>query len=240
MATSNQIFPDISKEARNVDRVAITPGYDRLEMNGAIQAAAAAMRAATPPLTSGSVAVAACMFLAVSFAEEIGCKDFDKKLAVKLRRVADLLDHQKNVGSILEWFAQAVPVPTDKTRSVQIGVHYEEITEMMYALCEMPVLRDKMRELADMYKQHLGGADSTPVDHKELLDSLCDQIVTATGVGYMFGFDMDGALAEVNRSNWSKFVDGKAVFDANGKIAKGPGYFKPDLSKYVAKGDSQA
>ena len=240
MTTSNQIFPDISEETRNVDRVEITPSCDRLEMNAAIQAAAAAMRAAMPPSTTCSVAVAACVFLAVRFADEVGCKDFDQKLAVKLRSVADLLDRQENVGSILEWFAQAVPVPTDKTRSVQIGVHYEEISEMMLCLSERLCMQEQMEGLADTYKQFAGPVDSTAINHKELLDSLCDQIVTATGVGYMFGFDMDGALAEVNRSNWSKFVDGKAVFDANGKIAKGPGYFKPDLSKYLAKGDSQA
>ena len=42
------------------------------------------------------------------------------------------------------------------------------------------------------------------------------------------------ALHEVNRSNWSKFVDGNPVFDENMKIVKGPNYFKPDLSKFFA------
>lgn len=44
------------------------------------------------------------------------------------------------------------------------------------------------------------------MDKKALLDALCDQIVTALGVGYMMGFDMEGALAEVNRSNYTKFT----------------------------------
>ena len=41
-----------------------------------------------------------------------------------------------------------------------------------------------------------------------VLDAICDQIVTAVGVAYMMGMDIEGALAEVNRSNWSKFKGG--------------------------------
>ena len=49
----------------------------------------------------------------------------------------------------------------------------------------------------------------------------------------MFGLDIEGALAEVIRSNYSKFVDGKPVFDANGKIAKPATYSPPDLTAFV-------
>ena len=28
--------------------------------------------------------------------------------------------------------------------------------------------------------------------------------------------------------------DGKPIYDKNGKVQKGPNYFKPDLSKFVA------
>jgi hypothetical protein len=41
------------------------------------------------------------------------------------------------------------------------------------------------------------------------------------------------AMDEVNASNWSKFVDGQPIVDANQKIAKGPGYFKANLSAFV-------
>ena len=50
---------------------------------------------------------------------------------------------------------------------------------------------------------------------------------------HMFGLDIEGALAEVIRSNYSKFVDGKPVFDANGKIAKPATYSPPDLTAFV-------
>ena len=67
----------------------------------------------------------------------------------------------------------------------------------------------------------------------ELLDALVDQIVTAVGVGHMMGMDVLGALEEINRSNFSKFEDGKPVFDENGKITKGKDYVKPNLEKFV-------
>ena len=42
-----------------------------------------------------------------------------------------------------------------------------------------------------------------------------------------------GAVEEINRSNWSKFVDGKPVFKPNGKVGKGPNYFEPNLDSLV-------
>lgn len=71
------------------------------------------------------------------------------------------------------------------------------------------------------------------VQPERLLDALVDQIVTAVGVGHMMGMDVLGALAEVNRSNFSKFEDGKPVFDANGKITKGKHYTPPQLDKFI-------
>ena len=71
------------------------------------------------------------------------------------------------------------------------------------------------------------------MDKLELLDSLCDQIVTAVGIGYMLGFDMQSAIKEVIRSNNSKMVDGKFIFDVNGKIMKPDSFSQPDLTKFV-------
>src|SRR5690554_3730607 len=72
------------------------------------------------------------------------------------------------------------------------------------------------------------------VDH---LDALTDQIVTAVGCAHMAGMDIVGALDEVNRSNFSKFEDGKPVFDEHGKIKKGRGYQSPALGRFVGVGE---
>lgn len=141
-----------------------------------------------------------------------------------------MTDH---ISDIKGWFELAVPTPNDKNRAVQIGVHFEEVGEMLQTLpTHHPCLRDDLADVANGYKKRheVNGEDVARI---ELLDALCDQIVTAVGVAHMFGMDIEGALAEVNRSNWSKFVDGKPTFDANGKIAKPPSYSKPDLTLFV-------
>ena len=139
------------------------------------------------------------------------------------------------VSHIKRWFDLAVPAPSDKNRAVQLGVHFEEFDEMLAALNVPSGLREKVQTWAHRLKTSVNIApDSlTPEEKIELLDSLCDQIVTAVGVAHMFGMNIEGALAEVNASNWSKFVDGKPVFNENGKIAKGPNYRKPDLARFV-------
>ena len=70
-------------------------------------------------------------------------------------------------------------------------------------------------------------------DSVELLDALADQIVTATGVGTFLGMNVPGALAEVNRSNYSKFEDGEPIFNENKKVMKGKDYTPPDLTPYI-------
>jgi len=49
----------------------------------------------------------------------------------------------------------------------------------------------------------------------------------------MLGYQIHGAMLEVNASNFSKFVDGEPVFNEDRKIMKGPDYFKPDLKKFL-------
>ena len=137
-----------------------------------------------------------------------------------------------HITAIKNWFTLAVPTPTDKNRAVQIGCHFEEVVEMRCAIFPH-VGTDPIHDLAEYFKRKCPGVPTTTVDRTELLDALCDQIVTAVGVAHMFGLDIEGALAEVTRSNYSKFVDGAPVFDANGKIAKPATYSKPDLTPFL-------
>ena len=141
------------------------------------------------------------------------------------------------IHSIKAWFQAAKPNPSTADACVQIGCHYEEVSEMGAALCD----DDVACELADtalLYKMnnicYIDAIEELNADARvELLDALCDQIVTAVGVAYMMGMDIEGALAEVNRSNWSKFKGGVPVFNAQGKIAKGAEYTPPELSDYI-------
>ena len=140
------------------------------------------------------------------------------------------------IHSIKEWFKAAKPNPSTADVCVQIGCHYEEVSEMSAVLND-----DVEYELATnaiMYKTnpnwYIGAIEELSEDARvELLDALCDQVVTAVGVAYMMGMDIEGALAEVNRSNWSKFEGGVPVFNEHGKIAKGVEYTPPELSDYI-------
>lgn len=135
------------------------------------------------------------------------------------------------IDLIWTWFKKAVPSPTDKNKAVQYGVHLEEVAEGLAATGDVGMSL-AVGGISSVYKFESDNLNNV-VDHKEFLDALCDQIVTAVGTAYMMGYDIRGALEEVNRSNWSKFVDGVPVFDENGKIKKGPNYSPPDLSKFV-------
>jgi hypothetical protein len=131
----------------------------------------------------------------------------------------------------LNWFQLAVPTPTDKNKSVQVGCFYEEVKEVGDALGYYPI--DELDTVADEYKTYDGKLHLTNEQRLELLDGLCDTIVTAVGVAHMFDMDIMSAMSEVNRSNFSKFVDDKPVFNEQGKIAKPATYSAPNLEKFV-------
>ena len=140
------------------------------------------------------------------------------------------------IHSIKEWFKAAKPNPSTADACVQIGCHYEEVTEMSSVLYDD--VEHALAATALAYKmnrgRYLAYIEELSADERvELLDALCDQVVTAVGVAYMMGMDIEGALAEVNRSNWSKFEGGVPVFNEQGKIAKGVEYTPPELSDYI-------
>ena len=68
----------------------------------------------------------------------------------------------------------------------------------------------------------------------EVADALTDILYVTYGAGHAFGIDLDKCFDEVQNSNMSKLDEnGKPIYNENGKVMKGPNYFKPDLSKFV-------
>jgi predicted HAD superfamily Cof-like phosphohydrolase len=71
-------------------------------------------------------------------------------------------------------------------------------------------------------------------DLKEIADALTDILYVAYGAGHAFGINLDKCFEEVQSSNMSKLgKDGKPIYNDQGKVMKGPDYFKPDLSKFL-------
>lgn len=142
---------------------------------------------------------------------------------------------------IARWFTIAKPEPTIKDLNTQIGVHIEEFGEMIDALevegeankLALQQFHKTIVFIADSFKKGTIKLDHDLIDRVCLLDSICDQVVTGIGIAVYDNLDIENALKEVANSNDSKFVDGKAVLNENGKIIKGPNYVKPNLVNYV-------
>ena len=119
----------------------------------------------------------------------------------------------ESVKKFMETFGQEIKekasFPNDKITSLRYELIKEELDEFKEAI-------DKK-------------------DIKEVADALTDILYVTYGAGHAFGINLDKCFEEVQNSNMSKLgKDGKPIYDENGKVMKGPNYFKPNLSKFVA------
>ena len=90
----------------------------------------------------------------------------------------------------------------------------------------LDLIREELSELKEAIEKK---------DIKEVADALTDILYVTYGAGHAFGINLDKCFKEVQNSNMSKLgSDGKPVFNEHGKVMKGPDYFKPNLSKFVA------
>ena len=86
-----------------------------------------------------------------------------------------------------------------------------------------------IKEELDEFKQALDNNDLL-----EVADALTDILYVTYGAGHAFGINLDHCFEEVQNSNMSKLGnDGKPIYSDQGKVMKGPNYFKPDLSKFI-------
>lgn len=137
------------------------------------------------------------------------------------------------------WFQEAVPSPNSKNIHTQLGVHFEEVAEMIAELKSADLTTKMLLNMALNSVSTLAGHLKTQdnvlgiPDRLAFLDALCDQIVTAVGCAHVTDTDILNGMAEVNRSNFSKFVNGHPLFNENMKVMKGPNYTKPDLSPFI-------
>ena len=89
----------------------------------------------------------------------------------------------------------------------------------------LALIKEELSELEDALEKN---------DLTEVADALTDILYVTYGAGHAFGINLDDCFDEVQRSNMSKLSDnGKPIYDENGKVLKGPNYFKPDLKKFI-------
>ena len=119
----------------------------------------------------------------------------------------------ENVKKFMQTFGQEVKTkasfPNDKIINLRLELIREELSELKEAIEKK--------------------------DIKEVADALTDILYVTYGAGHAFGINLDKCFEEVQNSNMSKLgSDGKPIFNEYGKVMKGPDYFKPNLSKFVA------
>ena len=69
---------------------------------------------------------------------------------------------------------------------------------------------------------------------EETADALTDILYVTYGAGHAFGIDLDKCFDEVQKSNMSKLNKfGNPTYNNQGKVMKGPSYFKPDFKKIL-------
>ena len=89
----------------------------------------------------------------------------------------------------------------------------------------LDLIKEELNELSDAMKKR---------DLLEVADALTDILYVTYGAGHAFGINLDKCFEEVQNSNMSKLdKNGKPIYNENGKVMKGPNYFKPDLSKFI-------
>ena len=116
------------------------------------------------------------------------------------------------VGIFMKTFGQEVKnkpsFSTDKINKLRIDLIKEELDELNEAMKNKDLL--------------------------EVADALTDILYVTYGAGHAFGINLDKCFDEVQNSNMSKLdSSGKPIYNNDGKVMKGPNYFKPDLSKFI-------
>ena len=120
----------------------------------------------------------------------------------------------QKVGVFMKTFGQEVKnrskLSNEKINNLRINLIKEELEELQRAIEQNDIL--------------------------EVADALTDILYVTYGAGHAFGINLDQCFDEVQNSNMSKLGnDGKPIYNDNGKVMKGPSYFKPDLSKFIIK-----
>ena len=118
----------------------------------------------------------------------------------------------EKVGLFMKTFGQEVKtsagLSNDKINFLRISLINEELEELKAAISNNDIV--------------------------EVADALTDILYVTYGAGHSFGIDLDKCFNEVQESNMSKLnANGKPIYNEQGKVMKGPKYFKPDLTKFL-------
>ena len=115
--------------------------------------------------------------------------------------------------------------PIRKTPYQVKGVFMKQFPDEKIVRLRYDLILEELNELKEAIDQK---------DIKEVADALTDILYVTYGAWHAFGINLDNCFEEVQLSNMSKLgSDGNPIYNDQGKVMKGPDYFKPDLSKFI-------
>ena len=99
---------------------------------------------------------------------------------------------------------------------------------------EFKELKEAAQTVSKMYERGITNTEEFRAQNLEIIDALGDLCVVEIGMANLLGMDINEAMHRIYESNMSKLgADGKPVYYASGKVAKGPNYFKPKLDDLI-------
>lgn len=128
--------------------------------------------------------------------------------------------------------------PTPYERELRARLVLEEAFELAQALGVRVALDENTEPVHVNPKKVIFAVDeAVEYDMVEAADACADLIVVSKGTGLQLGLPVDEILLDqVQPSNMSKLGENKEpIFDAGGKIQKGPNYFAPDVPAVLGK-----
>lgn len=144
--------------------------------------------------------------------------------------------HIENVKEFMGLASQDVPseltIPSESSRKLRARLILEEAFELIEKGLGIEVSMPAGADYLDIERFEYN-CISEP-DPVEAMDGAVDSLwVTTTGVAAIFGLTdkLEACVAEVDRSNLSKFIDGHRRDD--GKWVKGPSYSPADLRSII-------
>lgn len=90
----------------------------------------------------------------------------------------------------------------------------------------------RIRLLQEEYNEYIQAEKNN--DIVEIADALADMLYIINGTCVSYGIPIDQIFAEVHASNMSKLDEnGKVIRREDGKVLKGPNYFKPKIKEIM-------
>ena len=155
---------------------------------------------------------------------------------VEGQEVAVVLADCHRPNDLVRQFHQVYSLPVKKVPSLatdrihmRMGLILEETAELVGA-----VYGDEAQEIMESAWTSAHSVDDGTRNLVETADALGDIVYVVYGMALEMGIDLPAVLSQIQASNMSKLMpDGSVKLRDDGKVLKGPDYFRPEIAKIL-------